>query len=223
MASDIPFAEHEKLLKFIAHKVMRRVHAAGAASIQFEDIFQELAVAWCQARDKWDQSRCVPFGPYLMRGMSHHINRWVQRELRQHTMAPFNLDAELDGEFFADNRSLHDVLPDETIASPEDSLITQDTRDYARDPLRSRGKSEPLLPETEMLLDLMESPPPALMNVIKGIQARAVYGRDTLGIPRTCAPVRLTTALVFDVMGVHPKCRKEVHQQIERLHEKVSQ
>ena len=231
MASQTPFSEHEKLLRFIAFKVLRRVHAAGAATAQLEDIFQELCIAWCQARDKWNASHNVPFGAYLMRGMSHHINRWAQRELREHTIAPFDLDqsdSAHTGQIGAkphNGLSLHEVIADESHEPIDEALITKDLRDYARNPIRWRDMrlSEPLLPETEKYLDLMDNPPPALIKMISGIQMRAAYGRKQLGIPSASAPKRLTGGLIFDIMGIDPKCRVAVQDQVKRLQAQVNQ
>jgi hypothetical protein len=234
MASQESFEKHRKLLLYIAHRVQRRCHAAGAKTVQLDDIFQELTIAWCLARDKWepeitlkDGSKAhIPFGAYLMRGMSRHINRWAKYELRQWEMAPFELDAEIEGDGTGDG-TLHDVLADQTKLGPEEIMIKKDLREYARDPLRWKRKlrtHKPLTANTEKFLDLMDDPPARIMAIVQGLQARAAYGRNVLKIPSTFAPRRITGSLVLDIMGVDDrKERAEIYNQIELLSDRVSQ
>jgi hypothetical protein len=62
------------------------------------------------------------------------------------------------------------------------------------------------------------------MTMIKGLQARARYGRERLNIPSTTAPKRITTTFILDVMGVTDrKERASIYAQLETLGEKASQ
>jgi hypothetical protein len=238
MASSEPFEKHRKLLLYIAHRVHRRCMAAGARSLEFDDIFSELCIAWCIARDSWMPEITqkdgtiarIPFGPYLMRGMSNHINRFVENELKKHFhLAPFDLDAELsdDGGVVG---TLHDTTADESFDSPEDVLVRKDLAEWARDSLRWKrtfnGKRvhAPLSPQVETFLRLMQNPPPSIMAILDGLQARAEYARKTLKIGSVCAPKRVNKNMIFDLMGIdNREERAEIFEKVEWLGKRVNQ
>jgi DNA-directed RNA polymerase specialized sigma24 family protein len=224
VTGQITFEQHEKLLHYVAHRVHRRIYSAGGKSVLVEDIFQELCIAWCLARDCWKPEHGVPFGPYLMRGMSNHINRWVDKELRQCHMAPIDLDAELSEN---GNDTLHDLVADDQAVLPEAAMIEKDTREFVRDPLRWRvrlRKHKPLTRNAQKFLDLLESPPPSLLALVRGLQARAEYGRNTLKIPSTFAPKRITGSFILDFMGIEDRQeRNAIYHQLELLGDRVSQ
>lgn len=227
MTSQVPFEQHRKLLLSIAHRVKRRMYAAGDKSVQLEDIFQELVIAWCKARDKWEPTHNVPFGAYLMRGMSNHINRWVDRELRQRNIAPFDLDAEFSGE---EEGTLHDILADEMQPTPEEAVIAMDIRDYAKNPLRWRQppagwrQHKELTPNAKKFVELLADPPMAIMQIFHGLQARAEFARKTLKIHSAVGPTRITGSFILDVMGVSDRTeRADIYNQVKVLNKRVSQ
>jgi hypothetical protein len=162
-----------------------------------------------------------------MRGMGNHINRWAEYEIRERNMAPFDLDAEIGEE---DHGTLHDLIADETIPSPEEVVIKEDIKDFALNPVRWRPrpagwrKPAELSPNAKKFLQLVRDPPDAIMAQFHALQARARYAREVLKIPSACGPKRVTASLVMDVMGIEDRLeRVNIYDQLQHLSEKVSQ
>ena len=175
MARD--FEESRQLLYKIAHKVKRRVFAAGARSVQFEDIFQELTIAWCLARDAWDESRGIPFQPFLIRGCYQHINRWVDEEMREHNIAPFDLDAPIPGSDSDDELGsiISPAMTDEKL--PDEQVIEKDLRSYLDDPMRWRNRHNAamqLSERTKQFLELLDAPSPELVEMMNALRGTKV-------------------------------------------------
>jgi DNA-directed RNA polymerase specialized sigma24 family protein len=194
------------VLKGIALRVQRRCRAAGAASIQLEDIMQELAIAWIQADANY-QPGPVPFVAYLRRGCFNHVNRWLKSEIGEFMLAPTSLDKTTgeDGE-----NELHSAIPD--TARPSDELLEEKE-------LRDRALAR-LSPRARQFYEILESPPPELMSEVNNVQARAEFARSR-GI-NTIAPTSLTAAQVFDLMGLTRAERNQVTAEIRAIG-KVSQ
>ena len=189
------------VLKSIALRVQRRCRAAGAASIQLEDIMQELAIAWVQA-ERCYQPGPVQFGAYLTRGCYNHINRWLKGEIGEFLFAPTSLDKSGTDE---GENELHNIIPD--TARPSDELLEEKE-------MRERALAR-LSPRARQFYEILESPPPELMTEVTNVQARATYARSR-GI-NTIAPTGLTAAQVFDLMGLTRAERNQVTAEIRAI------
>lgn len=203
MASDIDFSKHRGLLLHLAHRVQRRIYGAGSQSTQFDDIFQELSVAWCIARRDYDQSTGVPFGAYLATGIRNHINRWADKEIFAHGWNHVDLDAPLDleGDFDA-----HSVTPD----SQDDAFDIVARNDVAQQNL------ECLSANARKFVQLLESPPEPLINILKAQQAKKNYAKER-GLPPGFFFKKLTMALVFEVMGVSLRERAAIMNEVRLI------
>jgi non-ribosomal peptide synthetase component F len=156
--------------------------------ISFEDIVSECTIAWCLARDSWDEARGTPFLAYLRTGMRNHINRWVDKELKEHNGSHLEFDRS-SGE--DDDGSLHDVFADQSAELPDNVLELNERREkqLAR-----------LSPRARQFVELIDSPPKALVDILNGLRARQSYAVSR-GLPALPVPKTIPAVLVFRFMG----------------------
>lgn len=204
MAAQVECKDHAKLIRYQAHRVLRRLRSAGLASVQIEDVEQECWIAWMTAREKWMPEHGVPFIPYMLRGVFHHVNRWVVTELRQRDIAPIEMDRDYYG---SGHPYLYDVIADENTQSAEEKIHHQQMLELAKDSVS---------PRTWQFIELMIEPPPCLNEILNGLQARAEFARNR-GVHTVIAPKRITPAMVFDLMECDRLERLEINQELEFL------
>jgi len=208
----IRYEDYHKLLLHLARRCHRRLFAAGAASVQLEDIVSEMGIAFCVARDRWKPEFEVPFGAYLTNGISHHINRWAQGQINQSQMAPYTLDAadSSDEEGLADSDALSfDIASQQPDA--EQMLIEKKARERAY---------RRMSPMTAKFVELLDSPPPELYRELEALRQRSEYARSR-GVNSTFAK-NIGAPLIFDFMGCNRVDRVKIYQELKRLAAKVS-
>ena len=202
MVAQVQYRDHEKLILHTAHRVMRRIYNLGT-SATIDDVVSELSIAWIIARDSWEQEHGVPFVPFLMRGMIQHINRWVSKEILQHNSAHLDLDADIE-----EGTNAHDVIADRGEIDAETAAVRSD--------LRERNLKR-LSPVARKFVELLESPPAALVAVLRAQKARAEYARSRGVSMISPTNKRITTSMVFDLMGVTSKERTSISKEIEEI------
>lgn len=201
MSAEFTYSDHRKLIEAFAGRVSRRLFAAGARAVTFEDIVQELSVAWTIARERWNPEAGIPFVPYLRRGMINHINRWAQHEIGFAHLAPMSLDfatEEGEGQF-------HEIVP-ATDTAQDDLLAGKQHREKML---------KRLSPGARQVLEILESPPESVVNEFRALRAKSEYGRSR-GIP-VIAPKHMTLRLVMDVLGLSTCDRKAVYEEFKKL------
>ena len=196
-----PFEKHRKLLLKMSYQFHRRCVSAGAASVLQEDVYQEMCIAWCIARDKWDANTQVPFTAYLVRGIRNHVNRWIDKEIIQ---AHDKLDLDASGDDSKDMEDMHSLVADRSAQNPESAAIEQDDR---------RNQELLLSAEARQFIGFLESPPPALFQVLEGMKARRAYAEQR-GIAVGGAAKKITANLIFDLMGCDKPLRDKVVKEI---------
>lgn len=195
--------DHDRYMRSFAFKVFNRARAAGAASVALEDIYQELCIAWCKARDSWSADYNVPFLAYLSRGMQHHINRWVQEQIGEGRHVSIDGSArEVEGE----SVGLHSAIPDQS-ESAFDAFARIDVREFAMQRLSDRAG---------LFVSLLADPPKFLVDAVADNRARASYGRDLLQVT-TMTPTRVTAAMIFDFMMADHVERRAIYADIQRV------
>lgn len=183
-----------------APRFLRRAHAAGARSVQIEDVVSELNVAWCIARDKFDPSLGVPFLAYLSRGMQNHVNRWIDEQIGH---VGFDLDADNFGE--SEKASMHEALADST---PTPDLVVEDQSmlDFVLSMVS---------PDTRRFIELLLNPPAFLFQEVDAGRERAAFARER-GIT-TASPKGITGDLIFNLMGLERPCRNRIYGEMKML------
>jgi hypothetical protein len=188
-------------IRSFASRVMRRVTAAGSV-ISIEDVISECSIAWVQASRSWDEAAGVPFLAYLRTGMRNHINRWVEKELREHNGSHLEFDASRGED---DSGSLHDIFADQGADRADELLELNDRR---------HKQLARLSPRTRQFVELLESPPKALVDILNGLKARQTYATER-GVPASPVPRRILTTLVFDFMGASHFERTQINGELE--------
>lgn len=192
--------EHDKIVRGFAYKAWRRAQAAGANSLQYEDVYGELMIAWCVARDKFDESKGVPFGAYLVNGMRVAVNRFLQSQIEFGKHASLDLDTEND-------QPVHEQIADEHgLAGVEEF-----ERDDAREALMER-----LTPKTRAFVDLLREPPVFMLHAVKARRARQEFARRN-NLPVSSEADRVTAAMVFDFLELGHAERNQVYSELKRL------
>jgi hypothetical protein len=230
MPADVRLEQHDRLLHYFANQVQRRLYGAGARSVQTEDIFQELVVAWCQARDAWKADYNVPFVAFLKRGMMQHINRWVNKELQQVYLAPLSLD-----ETQFEEQPLHDVIADPRQVAVDEIVIAQDLREFVHDKMRQPGMGNflrvertpgkfhsGLSPLTLKFIQIYENPPQEIMDMLRGYRARQRFAK-VLGVHPSPVPSGVTGTLIMNFLGATHTELTIINKELSALAEKINQ
>lgn len=197
--------EHDKIVRGFAYKAWRRAQASGAASLQVDDVYGELMIAWCVARDKFDESKGVPFGAYLVNGMQVAINRFLSRQIEHGQMESLSLDFEY-GES-DDSVNLHNAVADERGLAGVETF----ERDDARDAVMER-----LTPKTRAFVELLREPPAFMLHAVKARRARQEFARQIERAPTPEAD-RVTAAMVFEFLELGHFERNRVYAELKRL------
>jgi DNA-directed RNA polymerase specialized sigma24 family protein len=201
MTAQVEFEQHRKLLLKLAHQVHRRCFNAGASSVQFEDVFQEICIAWCKARDAWSPEHNVPFVAFLVRGARHHLNRWVGKEIME-SNSRLNLDATGSDD---NDTEFHGLIADPKAEMPDEIIMRAD---------RIREYDQILSQDALQFIRILESPPPQLFAILDATQARREYALSR-GVPAAPSQRKVSSALVFDLMGCDKTKRKQVFAELK--------
>ena len=199
----IEFSQHERLLRSMASRFHRRATAAGASSLQIEDVFQEMCIAWCHARDAYNENYAVPFTAFLVRGVRNHCNRFLKRQITE-GQDKVNLD---DAGKNADETmdDYHSIIADQNAVSPEAATIDADHRAVAR---------ELLSPLAQKFLEILESPPPAIYQILDAMQAKRAFA-ESRGVMPGFAFRTLKAPLIFDLMGLDRTARDKLKRELQ--------
>jgi DNA-directed RNA polymerase specialized sigma24 family protein len=201
--------ESEKIINSFSFKVGRRLQAAGAPMHLIEDVRQELWIAWCKARDTYDESSPASFKTYLYGGMRIHMNNWIRDNInRRHAeVIAKSMDAELDEE--NGGATLADMIPSAD-PTPEVTFWLERTWEFA---------VARLSPRSRQFVELLREPPEGLLAQVRQIEARTAFAKAQ-GIS---APFnnRVTTSMVFDLMGASRNERIKIAAEIRKLGAKM--
>lgn len=184
-----------------ARRVLRRVTAAKSV-ITVDDIVSECTIAWCIARDNWNEASGVPFLAYLRIGMRNHINRWVEKELREHSASHLEFDKPHSENGDGD---LYEVFADERADLPDDILEQNDRR---------AKQLSRLSPRARQFVELLDSPPKALVDILQALKARQEFAMQR-GVPAAPVPKRILMTLVFRFMGATPREQTQINEELE--------
>lgn len=193
--------DHMGLLKSFARRAARRAMAAGSTAT-FEDILSECGIAWCIARNNWDETQGVPFVAYLMGGVRNHVNRFVDKEITQHNGSHMDLDAE----FTEDSDDGHGIIADSNAVSPEDEILLKDRREKALARLSPRARQ---------FVELIEAPPKCLVDIVNALAERRQFAIER-GVNAAGAPKRVMPAMVFRFMGCSRLEQMRIGQELEK-------
>lgn len=196
-----------RLIKHTASRVMRRLAAMKVTEFDFDDVVGELNIAWCKARDKYDPNLGIPFPAYLQRGMFNHINRLIDNLAKERHLS-IDGDEGLDGPGLNDH---HEYLADDK-ESQHMALERKDMREHVL---------KRLSPSARRFVELLESPPPEVLDQVRALEARTNYAKSR-GIHAIMSP-GITSNLIFTIMDLTRSERARVMIEVKQLSKVVNQ
>ena len=199
----IRFEDYQRFAHLLARRVFPRVKARGLP-MDYEDVYQEIAVTFCQARDKFDPSRGVKFTDYFGRAAMLNMNRTISGLTNDETIDGNNhisLDWAIE-----DGSDLHEIIEDVNGQTPEEIVMGGGHRDFVL------GRLSPL---TRRVCEIVESPSEIVVGQWQAIRVKATLGRSEDQRSRA-APTSVTVAFVMKVMGLSRDDRRTVCKEIEK-------
>lgn len=205
MSNAIDMAASRKMVISLTTRICARMRAAGVRIIEREDVEQELWLAWSVARQSFDPQRGVPFGAYFYRGAIDHMNGWFRElERRDIKLIGLSLDQNAGEE---NDRSIHEVVADESIVSADDKLELSERRQKV---------FERLSPMAKRFVELLDNPPAALYRELDAMKQRALFCRSN-GRYASPTPATVTTGMIGDLMGLNRVDRTRVFNEIREV------
>lgn len=197
----------EATIKSYTNKVVRRLFAVGVPTMSAEDVQQELWIAWCIAVQSYQPETNVPFLAYLRTGMKLHMNRHIEKNVDRRISEVWaaSFDADVGNEDDGEGVALHDAVPSPD-PDPTDRIAEQQT---------IAGLSKRLSEDARVFLNILYNQPPEILAEVRALQARTDYARE-----RGFSPFfsnRLTSAVIFDAMGVSNSRRGKILREIEAV------
>lgn len=199
----------ERTINSFAYKVLQRVHALGARSVQRDDVIQELWCAWCKARDCFNPEAGASFNTFLHRVMRQHVNKWIEKDFeRFHDQTTaLSLDAQNGEEGGA---TLVDIVPGHDIAV-EDQMIASSNYEYAQMHLSNRAG---------VFLKIMAEQPQALLEQVRLLEHKAEHAKRT-NIPYAQSS-GITSSMIFDLMDAGSYERTQLLREVHSMAGKLS-
>lgn len=160
------YSENVGLIHKISKRGYARLQAAGV-SMDYEDVFQEMAIVFLRAYEKFDAARGFKFSTYFYMAAFNRLNKWAQdlidERINQGVVSIQELDTHGDEE-----TNLAEVLMvDES--TPEGHMRVTEFLEHI-------GKT--LSPLANLILTWVVSPPQELLEEIRRAEAYALYGRQ---------------------------------------------
>lgn len=197
----------EATVKSFANKVVRRLFSVGVPTLSREDIEQELWIAWCLAVKSYQPETNVPFLAYLRGGMRLHMNRHIEKNVGRRISEVWakSFDAPVTEADGASAMSLTEI-----VASPDPSPLVKIEEDQLMAKVTKR-----LSEDARIFLNILYNQPPEILAEVRALQARSDYARER-GMS-TFFSNRLTSAVIFDAMGISTHKRGKILREIEKV------
>lgn len=207
MSDLISVKESERQINSLSFKFNRRIHRLGGKSHSIEDTRQEMWAAFCIARDKFDPEGGASFKTFLHRMIFWHMNRYiaVQFEKRHEEVIAAQIGESFDGD---EGNFIHEPA-DPNALDIEQVLIEASS---------FRQSQKKLSPGAAKFIEVLLRAPDVMADDFLALNEKAKHARN-LGV-RYARPPRITSSIVFDIMGVTRPDRtlimKELNAYIER-------
>lgn len=196
-----------RLIHWFGSRAYRRLIAAGGRAVEYDDVIQELNIAWTIAREKWNPDMGVPFVAYLKRGMQLAINRFIDRELRFDQNASHSLQfSALEGE-----SEFSEIVADTETHTPEDIVMASLMTEYAFDQLSPLARS---------VLECVLSPPNELQAELNALQAKKRYAKERGFCVGGVSEVSLS--FVMDFFGLKRNARASIYAELSQFRRSIA-
>jgi DNA-directed RNA polymerase specialized sigma24 family protein len=209
MSEYFDMAQSERMIRSLANKVVNRLATIPQKVFSREDIEQELWIAWCKARDKYEPGRGVPWQAFLQRGMKNHINREIEKHVERFEGQTFALS--LDMQAGEDNEStLSEVIPS---PDPMPHERTERASNYAM-------AMELLSDRAKVYVSLLHDQPPELLHELSMMHDKAEQAVK-VGAPFNVSR-HITSRMIFDLMGAERNERSKIKKEVETMGMRMS-
>lgn len=168
---DISFEGNIGMMHKLAGKYYRRAKALGVG-YEYDDIMQEMFLAWRKAADGFDESRGFRFSTYFYRVANVHANREIFKDHRDDGHLEVNHVSIQSPSFSEEHSSLEELLQDELAQSTEETVEVYDEVNALL-----RNVSQP----TALVIKYLVDPPQELMEEID-MRANRVNGGYAKGV-----------------------------------------
>lgn len=127
---DTSFEAHKGLIHKLARRGYGRLVSVYAA-IDYEDVFQEMCLAYVKAAEKFDPEFGVTFTAYLGRAIWNEFNRFAERELDgREEFGLYSLESMDD--MLEDDITIMDVIPGDELTPEEIYEAKQSVQENVR-------------------------------------------------------------------------------------------
>lgn len=176
-----------------------------------EDIKGELWIAWCLACDTYDAEKGVPWLAYLRNGMRLHINRYIEKNVtrRHDEVVALSMDWHDQGNADGGDASFGEIIPSDD-PGPDRGVEEESQMTYA---LRK------LTPRARQFITFLRDQPEEILAEIRCVQAKADFMKSQG--QHVAVSTRLTSAMVFDLMGATRTERAGITNEIKSLGETI--
>lgn len=203
--------EDRRLVRSFAGRVARRINSMTHDRRDIDDIEQECWVAWCLANKAYNPESGVPFGAYLMNGMKLHMNRYVEKNIGRRTDEVFAVS--LDQSVNPNDDQGEDLLGEMIAAEIDSPLVALEEAD------QFVLVCKLLTPRARQFVEILYRQPEAMLAEVRALGARSELGH-TQGITVPFSN-RLTSSMVFKLMGVTSAERTSILREIDQVTQKV--
>ncbi|NQZ54735.1 MAG: hypothetical protein HRT93_10865 [Piscirickettsiaceae bacterium] len=185
------------LVHMIAGKIFRRVSGM-SLTLEYEDVFQELAIAYMKAYEGFDSTRGYKFSAYFTKVAFRWANKLIEKECRQEIdMKEKSLDSMFDTQMGVEGSA----APPEKIVEAMELFETV----YER-----------LSPLAKKSVDLAIESPPELIRELEMREVKTDVAIETGSLTRHVRASKLDTAisLVLMLCNVSKYKRGEIKKEI---------
>ena len=197
----------ERTVHRCAWRIYRRLCRAGGRSLPYEDVLQEMWLAWCKAVETYDPDINPNFQAYLWNGMMQHgitvYRKQVSYRFQELHAVSFDQPVTSNGE-----DSLADFYTDPDQRSAEQAVIEESV--FA-------NISRRLSDEARIVVNLMRNQPPELVEAFTHFNYKAEQARS-MNVPYA-KPSALRISVIFDLMGLSRSRRAEVLDELRAASE----
>lgn len=173
----LPIAEFFEKNKGLVHDVSNRGYRRVVSlnvGLEYEDVFQEMSMAFLKAYEGFDESKGYKFTTYYYMAAFNHLNTWIKKTASDRIQHGTVSIEELNSRGDEDN-NIADLIMVERLTPEHCAQYGQFVEHI----------SESLSPLASWILEWTLSPPPELLDQVSKARAQAEYGRS-LGIDTKC-------------------------------------
>jgi RNA polymerase sigma factor (sigma-70 family) len=186
----VDFKKHEALIHKFARKGYGRLMEMNVV-IDYEDVFQEMCLAYTKATSKYDASKGITFSAYMGRVIWNEFNKFVEREQLENYVSLDGFGSEDEG----DEADIYEAIPG-NYTTPEEFLERKQ---------ETRWKNKQCSPTARFLLKQFINPTPEVEEQFEA-QERKLFRDITISFIAKCNK------------GLDPNEVKAARKQIEHLY-----